>query len=110
MHAYLDLAIGQDDRAAGYQMLAGNIFDHYQKKMGIDQPRVRMPPMNDLKRAVLDQLLDATQGLPFAARAVLRTQLGMPAETNSPPASTISTNAIAPIILSDTNIPASTNK
>jgi hypothetical protein len=105
-HSYIDLAIGQDDRAAGFQTLAGNIFDHYQKKMGIDQPRVRMPPMNDLKREVLDQLLDAKQGLPFAARAVLRTQLGMPAETNAPPAAPISTNQIVPLASSDTNAPA----
>jgi hypothetical protein len=51
-------------------------------------------------------LLDTKQGLPFAARAELRTQLGMPAETNAPP-QTVSTNAIAPALLpSSTNSPA----
>jgi hypothetical protein len=105
LHAYLDLAIGQDDRSAGYQMLAQKIYNRYQKEMGIDQPRVRMPAMNDLKREVLDPLLDRQNGLPFAARAVIRTQLGMGPETNAPPQA-VSTNANPPAVLSDTNAPA----
>jgi hypothetical protein len=104
-HAYLDLAIGQDDRAVGFQALAKIVYDQYQKKMR-DQPRAWLPPMNDIKNNVLNQLLDTKQGLPFAARAVLRTLLGMPAETNAPP-QTVSTNAIAPALLpSSTNSPA----
>ena len=105
--SYLDLAIGQDDRFAGFQLLAQKIYDRYQKKMGIDQPRVALPPMNVLKHTVLNQLLDAqNEVIPFAARAVIRTQLGMPPEINAPPAATISTNAIAPAISSGTNAPA----
>jgi hypothetical protein len=105
-HAYRDLAIGQDDRAAGFQLLAGKVFDRYQAEMRNDQPRAGLPPMNDLKRTVLNQLLDPQKGLPYAARAVLRTQLRMPAETNAPP-QTVSTNAIAPAVLSSsTNSPA----
>ncbi|HTA95531.1 MAG TPA: hypothetical protein VK769_05345 [Verrucomicrobiae bacterium] len=110
LHAFLDLAIGQDDRAAGFQSLAKKVYDRYQKEMGDVQVRTALPPFDNLKRTVLNQLLDTKQGLPFAARAVLRTQLGMPAETNAPTAVTISTNAIAPAVLSNTNIPASTNK
>jgi hypothetical protein len=103
-HAYLDLAIGQDDRAAGFQLLAKQVYDHYQAKN--PQLRTALPPMNDIKNIVLNQMLDTKQGLPFAARAVLRTQLGMPAETNAPP-QTVSTNAIAPAALpSSTNSPA----
>ncbi|MGA2854959.1 MAG: hypothetical protein ABSE90_12615, partial [Verrucomicrobiota bacterium] len=67
VHAYEDLAIGQDDRAAGFQLLADKVHASYQSKMGHDQPRASLPPMNDLKRAVLDMLLDPQQGLPFAA-------------------------------------------
>jgi hypothetical protein len=105
-HAYLDLAIGQDDRAAGFQLLAGKVYASYQARMGRDQPRASLPPMNDLKRAVLSRLLDLQNGLPFAARAVIRTQLGMPVETSAPP-QTVSTNAIAPAVLSSsTNSPA----
>jgi len=109
-HSYLDLAIGQDDRAAGFQSLARNVYDHFQKKMGDGQQRAALPPLDDLKRAVLNQLLDTQQEMmPFAARAVIRARLGMPAETNAP-AATISTNQTATAVLSNTNIPASTNK
>jgi hypothetical protein len=105
-HAYVDLAIGQDDRAAGFQLLAQKVHASYQSKMGKDQSRAALPPLNDLKRAVLDRFLDPQQGLPFLARAALRTQLGMPAETNAPP-QTVSTNAIAPAVLPpSTNSPA----
>jgi hypothetical protein len=104
IHAYQDLAIGQDDRAAGFQLLAKQVYDHYQAKN--PQPRTALPPMNDIRNNVLNQMLDTKQGLPFAARAVIRTQLGMPAETNAPPPA-VSTNAIAPAVLpSSTNSPA----
>ena len=56
-------------------------------------PRIGLPPFAELNRAMLTQLLDPQQGLPYAMRAVIRTQLGMPAETNAPPAAGISTNA-----------------
>ena len=106
VHAYEDLAIGQDDRAAGFQLLARKVYDRYQTTMGKDQVRASLPSMNDLKRTVLDLLLDPQKGLPFAARAVIRTQLGMPAETNAPP-QTVSAGATAPAVLpAPTNTPA----
>ena len=106
-HAYLDMAIGQDDRAVGYQLLAKTVYDQYQKKMrGPD--RASLPPLPDINKTVLAQLLDAKDGLPFAARAVLRTQLRMPAETNAPP-QMISSNAIAPAILSRATNSSATN-
>jgi hypothetical protein len=105
-HAYIDMAIGQDDRAAGFQALVRTIYDQYQKKMGRDQPRASLPPLNDLNRDVLGLILDPQKGLPFEARTVIRTRLGMPAETNAPP-QTLSTNAMAPAVLpSSTNSPA----
>jgi hypothetical protein len=104
-HAFLDLAIGQDDRAAGYQLLAGKVYDRYQGETSRNQ-RTILPPFGDLRRTVLNQLLDPQNGLPFAARAVLLSQLGLPAETNAPPL-TVSTNAIAPAVLpAPTNSPA----
>ncbi|HXE41547.1 MAG TPA: hypothetical protein VN516_00885, partial [Candidatus Baltobacteraceae bacterium] len=103
-HAYEDLAIGQNDRAAGYQMLAQKVYDRYQNEMGNDQKRVTLPPMNNLKRDVLKLILDQENGLPFAARAAIRTQLGMPAET-------VSTNSVAVPAISEikTNTPSATN-
>ncbi|HUE37618.1 MAG TPA: hypothetical protein VMO20_09525, partial [Candidatus Acidoferrum sp.] len=54
---------------------------------------------------VLSHLLDPQHGLPYAARAIIRTRLGMPAEGKTPPAG-VSTNSVAPESLSSTNTPA----
>jgi hypothetical protein len=96
VRSYLQLAIGQDDHSVGYKLLARKVYDSYQKKissMKSNLERVGLPPFDVMNRNVLNKLL-ATQPpvLPYAARAVLRTQLGMPAETVAPPAGTISTN------------------
>jgi hypothetical protein len=66
--------------------------------MGISQPRVALPPMRDLQHMVLDQLLDPTNGVSYAARAIIRTQLRMPQETNSAAPFQISTNEVAPAV------------
>jgi hypothetical protein len=85
-NSYLNLAIGQDDRAAGFQLKAKLIYDHYLKQIG-NQPRVAPPSMNDIKRNVLGDLLDTQKPvIPYAARAAIRTRLGMPAETSAPAA------------------------
>jgi hypothetical protein len=64
--------------------------------------RIPLPPYDTLNAAVVRQLLDPQSGVPYAARAALRTQLGLPAETNAPPAA-MPTNA--PVTVS-TNAPA----
>jgi hypothetical protein len=96
--SYYALAIGQDDRYAGFKLLAGKVYEKYQKsisKMASNVQRVGLPPFDVLNRSVLDRLLDTQKPvLPFAARAVIRTQLGMSAETNLPPATASSTNAV----------------
>jgi hypothetical protein len=105
--SYYQLAIGQDDRAAGYKLKARLIYDNYQKKMGMDQPRAALPSLDVLDRTVLNDLLDTQKPvLPYDARARIRTHLGMLGETNAPP-QTVSTNAMAPAVLpSSTNSPA----
>jgi hypothetical protein len=94
MHAYLDLAIGQDDRCAGYKLLAQKVYALYQKKIAGSEERKPLPAWAALNRSVLNQLLDPQQGLPYAARAVLRTQLGLGPETNSVAPFAISTNTV----------------
>jgi hypothetical protein len=93
LKSYIQLAIGQEDHAAGYKLLARRVYDNYAKKISGTQSnaaRVGLPPFDTLNRTVLIRLLDTQQPvLPFDARAVLRTQLGLPAETvstNAPPA------------------------
>ena len=95
--AYIALAVGQDDRYAGYKLLAGKIYDHYMSQisdMKSNEQRIAPPPLAELDRTVRSQLLDPQQGLPYALRAVLRSQLSLPAETNAPPAAANSTNAV----------------
>jgi hypothetical protein len=109
LNAYYNLAIGQDDRHQGYKNLARKVYDHYGAKTAsthANQERTKLPPFDVLNRDVLNQLLDTQKPvLPYAARLQIRSQLGMPAETNAPPA-IISTNAIAPAVSSGTNAPA----
>ena len=96
--AYYELAIGQDDRYAGFKLLAGKIYSNYQSKVSSfqGQSRLGLPPFADINRTVLNQLLDPKQGMPFAARAMVRTQLQLPPEavsTNPAPAAILDTNA-----------------
>jgi hypothetical protein len=95
--SYYELAKGQDDRSAGFRLLARKVYDSYQKKissMKANIERVGLPPFDVMNRNVLNKLLDTQNPvLPYAARAVLRTQLGMAAEVTAPLAGTASTNA-----------------
>ena len=95
--AYIALAVGQEDRYAGYKLLAGRIYDRYKNEisdMKSNVQRVGLGSLAELDRGVLNQLLDPQQEvIPYAMRAVLRSQLRMPAETNAPPAAA-ATNAV----------------
>jgi hypothetical protein len=97
IHAYEDLAIGQDDRYTGERLLARKVYDNYTAKgtqytKGPDL-RTPLPPFKTINKAVLANLLDAQRGLPYGARAVIISQLGitnvvapdaLPAPTNAP--------------------------
>ncbi|HTY88768.1 MAG TPA: hypothetical protein VMB80_14970 [Candidatus Acidoferrum sp.] len=105
--AYQSLALGEDDRYAGFKLLASKIYEHYRaeisdRKANLD--RIGLPPFADINRAVLDRLLDPQDGLPYAARAIIRSQLGMLAETNA--LSLNVTNAPVPVLAPPTNAPA----
>jgi hypothetical protein len=71
--------------------------------MGLEQPRVTMPAMEDLKKDVLNVLLDPQKGLPYAARAVIRSRVGLGPETTNSVPFAVSTNT-APAV-SATNRP-----
>lgn len=97
-HAYYELASGNDDRYSGYKLLAAKVYDQYGKNISYPggSERLRLPAFIEINRTVLDRLLDPKDGLPYAARAVLRTQLQLPSEavsTNATPAIT-TTNAV----------------
>jgi hypothetical protein len=105
--AYYNLAIGQDDRYENFKRLAIRVYENYTAKTSKfrGKDRIPLPPFEDLNRTVLNLLLDPQRGMPYAARAVLRTQLGLPAETAQPaPAPTTQTNAVP--VVSTNSAPA----
>jgi hypothetical protein len=86
-HAYYELALGQEDRYAGYKLLANKVYEHYREKsadQGGKNDRTPLPTMEVLNRYVVGEMLNPKQGIPFAARAVIRSQLGLAPETNAP--------------------------
>jgi hypothetical protein len=101
--AYGALALGEDDRYTNFRLLAKRVHAHFQEEISgqsANLQRIGLPPFADLNRAVLERLLDPEQGMPYAARAIIRSQLGMPAETgatNAPP---------EPVAPTPTNAPA----
>lgn len=98
-HAYYELTLGHDDGYAGYKLLAAKVYDRYQGQLARypeELKRKGLAPFADINRTVLDHLLSPKGEWPYAARAVLRTQLHLPPETaaaNAPPALAVSTNA-----------------
>ena len=91
--AFTSLAIGEDDRAVGLDRFAQKVWNRFESELPeASKERVGLPPLGELKKVVLDQLLDPEVGLEEQLRAQLRTQLGLsaptadPAVTNAPPA------------------------
>jgi hypothetical protein len=102
VRAYSDLVLGNDDRYENLKRLATRVYQRYVgKTSSYSRERIPLPPFDTLNNAVIRQLLNPQTGVPYAARAVLRTQLGLPAETVAPaPATTnavehVSTNSTA---------------
>jgi plasmid stability protein len=51
-------------------------------------PRVGLSPLEDIDREILNRFLDPQEGVPWEARAILRTKLGLPPEAAAPAATT----------------------
>jgi hypothetical protein len=94
-HAYLALVEDDDARYQTMMTLAERVHRKYVSSVYKFKGDVRipLPPMDELKRTVITQLLDTEHGVAPEARAILRTRLGLPAETVAP----ATTNAV-PII------------
>jgi hypothetical protein len=103
-NAYMNLIIGEEERAAGFRLLAQKIRDTYESKIPDDRREaIGLRPVQDIQREILNRVLDTENGLPPEARAILRTRLGLPAETAPAPAPTPapgSTNAPATTAIS----------
>ncbi|MGA2244285.1 MAG: hypothetical protein ABSH48_04720 [Verrucomicrobiota bacterium] len=81
--AYRDLASGDEDAYINYRNLTKRVYDNYVEKTSKAKGDVRIPlmPFSQMNNDVLRQLLDTQTGVPYAARAVLRTYLHLGEET-----------------------------
>ncbi|MCI0540714.1 MAG: hypothetical protein L0Z50_36410 [Verrucomicrobiales bacterium] len=80
-NALMSLAIGDDERAAGFERYAQLIWQNYMSRMSLPaaQKRVGLPPMADLRKEVRDQLLDRLDEENVEVANQLRSALGLPA-------------------------------
>jgi len=112
IQAYENLAMGDDDRYAGFRLLASKVYTVYMSKIdkfSSDVRRVGLPPFPDINHLVLSRLLDPQNGLPYDARAVIRSQLRIPGDVNAP-YGVLSTNFIPQTASPEpTNAPAATS-
>lgn len=83
---------GQDFKGDNLQLLALRIHERYVESIKGREMAIGLPPFREIRQDVLNRLLDPEDGLPPLYRAILRTRLGLPAETtapaNSPPGTT----------------------
>ena len=80
---YLNLAADDDDRALSFDLFARKLWNLYENKIKGQDVRLGMPPLDQIKRTVLDALLNPTNGLPPEAAARLRTKLEIPRASSS---------------------------
>lgn len=103
-HAYVALAMDDDDRSTNLKNLAQKVYDHYNHKTisAKSNDRIELPPFDIIQKMVVQDLLNPErQVLPYEGRAILRTRLGLPPETATSPAA--ATNNVEII---STNLPA----
>jgi hypothetical protein len=86
-NSYTSLMLDQDSRAAGLQLLATKIWEAYRSKIPDSRwAAIGIPTVKETSAIIVNRLLDPATGYPPAARAELRTKLGLPAETSISPA------------------------
>jgi hypothetical protein len=89
VNSYRSMVLGEDAPAAGFKLLARQVWLAYQS--GIPQERmaaVGLPPFEDMDQEVRRRMLDSKTGEAPEVRALLRTKLGEPPEPSTPPAAT----------------------
>ena len=95
MNSYLSLVIDEDDRAAGFKLLARQVYNTYVSQLSQERTNaLTLPPLIEIDRETQQRVLNPEEGLPWEARAVLRTKLGLPPETTNSPPVAPTTNAL----------------
>jgi hypothetical protein len=82
-----NLALGEDNRAEGLDRQARQLWEYYQGAIASRREQLNLPPLDEIKRTVRDQILDPQNGFSPDLVARLRARLGLPAPTNSPSSS-----------------------
>ena len=90
-NALTSLALGEDDRAAGYKLLAEKVLATYRSKTKTRGEALAISSVDDIQRVVQNRMLDPQNGVIPEMRAVLRTKLGLGPE---PPSAATGTNAV----------------
>jgi hypothetical protein len=90
--ALTSLALGEDDSAAGYRLLAERVRATYSEKTKARGQALEISSVDDIQRELVNRMLDPEHGVLPQMRAVLRTKLNLGPEPVSPSAS--STNAV----------------
>ena len=91
VRALTSLAVGEDDRSAGFKLLAGKVRDTYSRNTQARADALAISPLDDIQREVLNRMLDPQDGVPPEMRAVLRTKLNLGPE---PASNTSQTNSV----------------
>lgn len=80
--SYICLVQDQNQRALGYKNLAQQAYNSYVSKItGTRVQAMSIGSFQSIDKGVLDRLLDPQHGAPPDIRAMLRSKLGLPAET-----------------------------
>jgi hypothetical protein len=95
VRSYQNMVLNEDSAAAGFKLLARQIWLSYQSRMPKERlAAIGLRPFEEIDQEVRQRLLDPKEGLPAEARAVLRTKIGeapeavpSPTATNGPPES-----------------------
>ena len=83
--SFYNLAIGDDDRAAGFEGFAQKVWARYRSKTVTSGERISIPPLAEIKKDVLRLLLDPGRGLNPVLANQLRSRLSLPAPANAAP-------------------------
>ena len=82
-NSYRSLAMdGEEERALGYKLLAKKVWESYSSRIGKTRvDAIGLRPLEEIDREIRARVLDANNGAAPEIRAILRSRLGLPAES-----------------------------
>jgi hypothetical protein len=75
---FISLAVDEDEKAEGLDHMARQLWLDYDKRVSVRRDVLQLQPYPDMKRSILDRLLDEKSGLRPELAARLRTKLALP--------------------------------